>query len=150
MKIPSLASFGFRKPFAAGRTFANEGSRWPSILRLLTRLFVATASAVIIGVIVHTLSEYYHTRGTNFSGIKPAWPQDLHLFPMHFVGVASVSLAFSVAMLYQSFRSRFSSPISKGNYVALALCVLLTGLWIANIVIRALSNNKGSVTQRLE
>ncbi|KAI9873402.1 MAG: hypothetical protein M1830_000435 [Pleopsidium flavum] len=134
-RSPSPAGYGFNRP--PERTdMPFDGSRGMGTLRFTLRLLILVASAVTIGLLTHSMSIYFRTKTINVSGVEPAWPNQVSLFPTYFLlSVAAVSLASSFVTLVQSFWHRTAVPISLGDKFTIILSGILIGSWIASAFI---------------
>lgn len=133
-RSPSPASFDFRRHAIPEPIVAPP--KWPGVARFILRLMILIASPVIVGLLAHSLAIYHQTHNINFSGTEESWPKTLTLFPINLlIAVASISFVASLVALFQSFRSKFSSPITLGDYISIGSSILLIALWIATIVI---------------
>ncbi|KAL8733565.1 MAG: hypothetical protein Q9166_001973 [cf. Caloplaca sp. 2 TL-2023] len=120
----------------------NQASfpKWPRILGAVLNIFILIASISIIGVLVHSLSNYSGSRGIRFGGTASSWPKDLNLNPAYLIlSLSTVSIAPSLLSIILGFR-RSKAPIhSTVEKVLVLISGALFVVWIAGDVLQGLS-----------
>lgn len=113
---------------------------WPRVLTAGLHIVVVLSTAIIIGLLAHTFSDYTRTRGIRFGGSNNSWPADLDLHPaVIYLTVASISLLASLVWAFLTICYLRRPTFSSAEMASVMLSLVLLVLWIAADLLEAQS-----------
>jgi len=106
--------------------------KWPGILRFIFRFLILLESIAVLVIATHSVAIYTDSPSIRFTGVDPARPAEVNLFPTSFLQVvAGVSLVSSILTWLHALRRRYTGTTTVGDPLAMVLSGLMTGLWVA-------------------